>query len=173
MSIRQGNNIIAGVEKENLTGFVAAFAGSSAPNGWLVCDGSAISRNDYADLFAAIGTTYGSGDGSTTFNLPDLSGKLPLYDSGATLGSTTSGKAPNITGFAQGEVNFIKSSSGFYGGALYSSNNYNYQTRVEQSTTYNQSRQINIDASLSSSVYDDNATGITPAGIYTLWCIKY
>lgn len=53
------------------TGAVMAFAGSSAPEGWLVCDGSAVSRTTYADLFAVIGTTYGSGDGSTTFNLPN------------------------------------------------------------------------------------------------------
>ena len=52
------------------TGAVMAFAGSSAPEGWLVCDGSAISRTTYADLFAVIGTTYGDGDGNTTFNLP-------------------------------------------------------------------------------------------------------
>ena len=53
------------------TGAVMAFAGSSAPEGWLVCDGSAVSRTTYADLFAVIGTTYGSGDGNTTFNLPE------------------------------------------------------------------------------------------------------
>ena len=45
------------------------------PNGWLLCDGSAVSRTTYADLFDVIGTTYGPGDGSTTFNLPDFQGK--------------------------------------------------------------------------------------------------
>lgn len=58
-------------------GIVAPFAGTTAPAGWLKCDGSAISRTTYADLFAAIGTTYGAGDGSTTFNLPTQS-VLPL-----------------------------------------------------------------------------------------------
>lgn len=53
-------------------GIVSAFAGTTPPSGWLKCDGSAISRERYADLFAAIGTTYGAGDGSTTFNLPAL-----------------------------------------------------------------------------------------------------
>lgn len=56
-------------------GSVTAFAGSSAPTGWLLCAGQAVSRTTYAALFAAIGTTYGSGDGSTTFNLPDLRGR--------------------------------------------------------------------------------------------------
>ena len=51
-------------------GFISSFAGSSAPVGWLICDGSAVNRTTYADLFAVIGTTYGAGDGSTTFNLP-------------------------------------------------------------------------------------------------------
>lgn len=55
----------------NPIGSVIAFAGNNAPVGYLMCDGSAVSRETYADLFAVIGTTYGSGDGSTTFNLPN------------------------------------------------------------------------------------------------------
>ena len=58
-------------------GSVTAFAGSSAPTGWLLCAGQAVSRTTYAALFAVIGTTYGSGNGSTTFNLPDLRGRVP------------------------------------------------------------------------------------------------
>ena len=54
-----------------IIGSITAYAGSTAPSGYLMCDGSAISRTDYADLFAVIGTTYGNGDGSTTFNIPD------------------------------------------------------------------------------------------------------
>ena len=54
---------------------------NNIPTGWLVCDGSAISRTDYAELFAIIGTQYGSGDGSTTFNLPNKCGKYGVgYD---------------------------------------------------------------------------------------------
>jgi microcystin-dependent protein len=56
-------------------GVVTAFAGSAAPSGYLLCDGTAVSRTTYASLYAIIGTTYGSGDGSTTFNLPDLRSK--------------------------------------------------------------------------------------------------
>lgn len=56
------------------SGAVMAFAMNSAPTGWLEADGSAVDRTTYADLFSAIGTVYGSGDGSTTFNLPDLRG---------------------------------------------------------------------------------------------------
>lgn len=56
------------------SGVVLPFAGTSAPSGWLLCDGSAISRTTYANLFAVLGTTYGLGDGSTTFNLPNTQG---------------------------------------------------------------------------------------------------
>ena len=59
-------------------GIVMPFAGSTAPQGYLLCDGSAVSRTDYADLFTAIGTVYGAGDGASTFNLPDLSGRVVL-----------------------------------------------------------------------------------------------
>lgn len=64
-------------------GTVTPFAGSDAPDGWLVCDGSAVSRSTYAALFAVIDETYGVGDGSTTFNLPNLKGKAVFgVDSG-------------------------------------------------------------------------------------------
>lgn len=60
------------------TGTVAAYAGAAAPEGWLLCDGRAVSRSTYAGLFNVIGTRYGVGDGSTTFNLPDLRGRFVL-----------------------------------------------------------------------------------------------
>lgn len=66
-------------------GALLAYASSSTPSGWLLCDGSAVSRTTYADLFAAISTTWGIGDGSSTFNVPDLRGQfLRGYDSRAT-----------------------------------------------------------------------------------------
>lgn len=69
------------------TGCVMPFAGAAAPSGWLACDGSAISRATYAALFAAIGTTWGAGDGTTTFNLPDLRGRSAIG----------SGQGPTLT----------------------------------------------------------------------------
>jgi len=59
-------------------GVIIPYGSTIMPTGWLECDGSAISRTTYADLFAVIGTTYGSGDGSTTFNLPDLRGRMSI-----------------------------------------------------------------------------------------------
>jgi microcystin-dependent protein len=58
------------------SGVVMAFAGATAPTGWLLCEGALINRTTYADLFAAIGTAHGSGDGSTTFALPNYAGRF-------------------------------------------------------------------------------------------------
>lgn len=57
-------------------GDIKTIATQTAPTGWLLCDGSAVSRTSYANLFNAIGTNYGNGDGSTTFNVPDFRGKV-------------------------------------------------------------------------------------------------
>jgi microcystin-dependent protein len=74
------------------SGVILQFAGSSAPTNWLICDGTAVSRTTFAALFAAIGTTYGAGNGSTTFNIPDMRGKMVVgkHSSGTfqTLGQT-------------------------------------------------------------------------------------
>jgi microcystin-dependent protein len=58
------------------SGMLAPFAGSTAPTGWLLCYGQAVSRTTYATLFGVIGTSYGVGDGSTTFNVPDMRGRV-------------------------------------------------------------------------------------------------
>lgn len=76
-------DIIEFVSSEILHGQVAYFAMTTAPTGWLKCNGAAISRTTYADLFAALGTTFGAGNGSTTFNLPDLRGEfIRVWDDG-------------------------------------------------------------------------------------------
>ena len=68
-------------------GVILSFAGSSAPAGYLACDGSNVSRVVYSDLFDVIGVTYGSGNGSTTFTLPNLAGRVPTGVDGATFAS--------------------------------------------------------------------------------------
>lgn len=80
-------------------GTIVAYGGAAAPTGWLLCDGSAVSRTTYAALFTAIGTTFGVGDGSTTFNLPDLRDRFPLGKSGTkALGSSGGALAHTHTG---------------------------------------------------------------------------
>jgi phage-related tail fiber protein len=59
-------------------GVILMTAASTADDGWLLCDGAAVSRTTYANLFRKIGTTYGTGDGSTTFNVPNLQGRVPV-----------------------------------------------------------------------------------------------
>lgn len=79
-------------------GIITTFAGSVPPAGWLPCDGSAVSRTDYATLFEVVGTTYGAGDGSTTFNLPDLRGRVVIGVSGThELGSTGGSETVTLT----------------------------------------------------------------------------
>lgn len=77
------------------SGTVVPFGGASAPGGWQLCDDTALSRTTYARLFAVIGTAYGTGDGSTTFNVPDLRDRVPLGKgtNNATLGAETTGAA--------------------------------------------------------------------------------
>jgi len=87
-------------------GIVVPYAGITAPAGWLLANGSAVSRTTYAGLFSAIGTTYGAGDGSTTFNLPDMKGRVPVGKSTDTefdtLGETGGEKAHTLTSSESG-----------------------------------------------------------------------
>ncbi len=78
--------------RASLPGAIVPFAGGDVPEGWLACDGSAVSRTGYAALFGTIGTTWGKGDGSTTFNLPDLRGRFPLGSSGSYAIGATGGE---------------------------------------------------------------------------------
>lgn len=80
-------------------GTIIHYAGRTVPSGWLICNGAKVSRTKYAALFAAIGTTYGAGDGSTTFGLPDLNGRfLEGTTSTSEVGTYKSAGLPNITG---------------------------------------------------------------------------
>lgn len=78
-------------------GVIVAWAGSSAPDGWLVCDGSAISRSTYSALWILCSTTFGSGDGSLTFNIPDVRGRA-IY--GTSTGLTRATTSTAISSFA-------------------------------------------------------------------------
>lgn len=88
------NKILPVVQHTAIVGEIIQYAGDTAPIGWLMCDGSAVSRTTYAELFNVIGTTYGSGDGSTTFNVPDLRDNFAVgagttYELGDTGGEAT------------------------------------------------------------------------------------
>lgn len=87
-------NVLSGGIAQPPTAAIHMYGGTSAPTGWLLCNGAAVSRSTYADLFAVVGTTYGAGDGSSTFNLPDLRDRFAVgsgttYSAGATGGAAT------------------------------------------------------------------------------------
>jgi microcystin-dependent protein len=112
-------------------GTTAFFAMGSAPSGWIKANGATLSRTTYADLFAAIGTTYGAGDGSTTFVIPDLRGEfMRAWDDGrgadsgrsfATAqgmdwkGFYVSNTGQNTYNYSHGEVYWGKSTTGYNG----------------------------------------------------------
>jgi microcystin-dependent protein len=83
-------------------GMLMPYAGTSAPTGWLLAYGQAVSRTTYADLFTAISTTYGSGDGSTTFNLPDLRGRTIAGQDD--MGGSSANRLTNQSGGLNGDT---------------------------------------------------------------------
>ena len=94
---------VAGVQPQTVpSGTMFDFGGTSAPSGYLACDGSAVSRTTYAALFAAIGTTWGAGDTTTTFNLPDLRRRVTVGSGGT--GTGTLGNAVGNTGGSEDAI---------------------------------------------------------------------
>jgi microcystin-dependent protein len=83
-------------------GSLMPYAGTSAPTGWTLCFGQAVSRTTFADLFAVVGTTYGIGDGSTTFNLPDLRGRVVAGKDD--MGGTSANRLTGLSGGVNGDV---------------------------------------------------------------------
>ena len=82
-------------------GLLAPFAGANAPTGWKICDGSPINRVDFAALFSVIGVTYGAGNGTSTFNLPDLRGRVSVGAGTAVGDATATVKARGVPGGAE------------------------------------------------------------------------
>lgn len=83
-------------------GAISDYAGSSAPTGWLLCYGQAVSRTTYASLFSAISTTYGTGNGSTTFNLPDCRGRVAAGKDD--MGGTSANRLTDQSGGLDGDT---------------------------------------------------------------------
>ena len=157
------------------TGSYIQFAGSQAPAGFLVCNGGEISRATYSALFAVIGTTYGSGNGSTTFNLPNLTDRFLQ-------GSTTSGTVknaglPNITGELSAAPRYVgnvridtvyaRAGAFSYAG----SETWGSDLTTEAANQYNW-HMIKLDASGSNSIYGSSST-VQPPALTCLICIKY
>ena len=162
------------ISPENLlpVGMILAWPGTKAPSGWLNCDGSVVSRTTYADLFSVIGTTFGAGDGSTTFKLPDYRGDfLRGYLSGTSsaIGTRQAEGLPNISGrldFGK-QVGGMSSSSG-----AFSHKNISQDWAGTSTGTVNVIDYVNFDASRSNGLYGDSSH-VTPRNNAVSWCIKY
>ena len=143
-------------------GAIQAYGGQTAPYGWLICDGSAIRRDTYSELFDVIGVTYGTGDGSTTFNLPDLRGRVITgvgTCDGVTysIGEIKNAGLPNITGgfapWSEGTgINITQPTGAFY---AENSSQYGWGTATgrDQDNAY-----MHFDASRSSNKYGASTT---------------
>ena len=148
-------------------GTVLPFANNTTPTGYLYCNGSAVSRTTYAKLFSAIGTTYGKGDGSTTFNLPDLRGKFVQGANASDAGTVKAAGLPNITaswrgGFSTHRDAWVPTGAVTRDGAK---NTYLSDGNAD-------SYIMNFNASLSNAIYGKSST-VQPPAIYMRYCIKY
>lgn len=144
-------------------GAVMFFAQGSLPDGWLICNGANVSRTTYANLFAAIGTKYGSGNGSTTFTLPNLNAKfIEGTTTTSSVGQTVAAGLPNITG----EIGY-DNNVGHLVGAFYAA-----PGSLEGNSSGNGGQVAGFDASRVSSVYGASQT-VQPPAIRLLPCIKY
>lgn len=90
------------VGRDAPAGAIISYGGTAAPSGWLLCYGQAVSRTTYAGLFATISTTYGVGDGSNTFNVPDIRGRVIAGQDD--MGGSSANRLTGVTGSVDGDV---------------------------------------------------------------------
>lgn len=160
-----GSGSITGVP----TGTILPFAGNTIPSGFLACNGAAVSRTTYAALFSAIGTTYGGGDGSSTFNVPQIEDNRFLEFS-STRGSKRNAGLPNITGAfnMQGFNEVANNNTYSVSGAFYMQSSTNWEGRGGGGA----SRGVAFDASRSNGLYGDSNT-VQPKSLTVRAIIKY
>lgn len=151
------------------TGMIAFFALSTVPEGWLICNGASVSRTVYAKLFAAIGTKFGAGDGSTTFTLPNLDQRfLEGTTDVSKVGQYLEAGLPNITGSHWATCDGVVGSFN-YSGAFYAGENVGRYDADQAG--YHGMPKYAFDASRSSSVYGKSST-VQPLTVRLLACIK-
>lgn len=150
-------------------GMFAFFHATDVPEGWLLCNGAAVSRTTYARLFAKIGTKYGTGDGSTTFNLPNLNDRvLQGTTNTGSVGNYLEASLPNI----EGVVTLYRASSGDSQlGAFYRNEGIlnAYTNTYNGETSY--SGELHFNAARSCNVYTGSA--LQPAACLSLVAIRY
>ena len=148
-------------------GMIAFFHTTDVPDGWLLCNGALVSRTEYARLFAKIGTKYGAGDGSTTFALPNLDGRVLQGTTNTGLvGNYLEASLPNITGSASWSVGTEGSNVGGYGAFSASASGMLKVSTSQGAGDLN----LSFDASSSSSIYSGSA--LQPKAVSVLACIR-
>lgn len=154
-------------------GKIIMYAGTTAPERTLVCNGAAISRTTYSELFAAIGTTYGAGDGSTTFNVPDLRGRWIVgADAEQAAGEEVAEGLPNITGlYGMNNILTNQTAAPQVEGAIFAATIADGGTYGFTSGRYNLGG-FRFSAALSNSIYGAS-DHVTPASVALLPCIIY
>lgn len=150
------------------TGSLVPFAGAVIPEGYLLCNGAAVSRTTFANLFKVIGTLWGAGDGSTTFNLPDFNNRFIEGTTDTTkVGKKLEAGLPNITGQY---TNTARNSSLSWSGCVTLKDNgaisFGYTAYSGTGTT------VSIDASKSSAIYKSTSSTVQPSAAYNLMIIK-
>ena len=156
------------------TGTILPFAGSTIPSGFLACNGAAVSRTTYSALYSAIGTTYGTGDGSTTFNLPSVEDNRFLEFS-STRGAKKDAGLPNITGYAAFRIRSDGTNAvaaGWGGAFTATGDSARYFDNTQASAGAVTTHQLTLNASGSSSVYG-NSTTVQPKSLTVRAIIKY
>lgn len=146
---------------------------STIPVGYLLCDGSAVSRTMFPDLFAAIGTTYGAGDGSTTFNLPDYNAAKRFAQGDTVAGTVKNAGLPNITGHIASTIYSIGNndlSSTSQSGAL-KGEDFTKRAASDASQNNIYMSKISFDASLSNGIYGNSGT-VQPNALTARYIIK-
>ena len=146
------------------TGDIKIQTTSTIPSGWLLCNGAAISRTTYAKLFAAIGTMYGAGDGSTTFNLPDLRDRFIEGAGSKALGTYLEAGLPNITGMVDGYLGLTSTKTGAFSVGNISKGNTPYSGEAYH--------RLFLDASQASSIYKNNVNTVQPSSLVLNHIIK-
>lgn len=150
----------------NPTGSIIAFAGNTTlPDGYLLCDGSKVSRTTYKKLFDIIGTTYGAGDGKTTFTLPNLIDRFLEGSSAA--GSYKAAGLPNITGYS----NWNQNGKDYDFDGAFKSSTHRTGANVGSGNATGVWK-LNFDASDSNNIYGNSLT-VQPAALTTKFLIKY
>ena len=160
------------IQKPLPAGTMIPFAGNVVPEGFLICNGAAVSLTTYASLFAAIGTLYGTGDGSTTFNLPDARDRVLQGASGThSTGSYISAGLPNVTGSRIMQHDFI--GVDWHGALAATYIDTSYKLLQFQVPAYVDAKWIySFDASRSNALYGANSTVQMPATAIQ-YLIKY